>query len=222
MISLHTHTFFSDGELGVTELARRAEAAGYRAVAITDHVDESNLEFIISNVSRCAEKLNSVMQIKVIPGVELTHVPPALIPEMIERARKLGAKIVGVHGETIIEPVSPGTNRAAIEGGADFLAHPGLISESVAELAAEKGVFLEITTRKGHAYTNGLVVLRARKAGAKMIINTDAHSPSDLVTRAVAEKIARGAGMTEEEVKQCFSNSERIVKLKLEIHKLII
>jgi len=211
MISLHTHTFFSDGELGVAELVRRAEVKGYRAIGITDHADDANLEFIISSVSRCAEKLNAVLNIKVITGVELTHVPPALIPNMIVRSRKLGAKIVGVHGETIIEPVASGTNRAAILGGADFLAHPGLISAEDAALAAEKGVFLEITTRKGHAYTNGHVVNMARQTGAKMIINTDSHSPSDLVTRKNAELIARGAGLTEKEIKDCFLNSEMIV-----------
>ena len=212
MISLHTHTFFSDGELGVAELVRRAEAKGYRAIGVTDHADDANLEFIISSVGKCAEKLNAVLDIKVIAGIELTHVPPVLIPEMIERARKLGAKIIGVHGETIIEPVMPGTNRTAISGGADFLAHPGLVSAEDAALAAEKGVFLEITTRKGHAYTNGHVVNMARQAGAKMIINTDSHSSSDLVTRKNAELIASGAGLTEEEIKSCFLNAEMIVK----------
>ncbi|RLD11694.1 MAG: PHP domain-containing protein [Chlamydiae bacterium] len=215
MISLHTHTFLSDGELGVSELVRRAEAKGYRAIGVTDHGDDSNLEFIISNVSSCAKKLNAVLDIKVIVGVELTHVPPALIPEMIERARKLGAQIVGVHGETIIEPVISGTNKAAISGGADFLAHPGLISEEDAALAAGKGVFLEITTRKGHAYTNGHVLNMARNAGAKMVINTDSHSASDLVTRENAELIARGAGLTTEEIRNCFSNSEEIIRKAL-------
>ncbi len=212
MISLHTHTFFSDGELGVSELVRRAEAKGYRAIGVTDHVDDANLEFIISNVSKCAEKLNAVLDIKIVAGVEITHVPPVLIPEMINRARKLGAKIICVHGETIIEPVTTGTNKAAILGGVDYLAHPGLITAEDAVFAAKNGVFLEITTRKGHAYTNGHVLKIARIAGAKMIINTDSHSPSDLVTRENAEQIARGAGLTEEEIRECFLNSERIVQ----------
>jgi len=217
MISLHTHTYFSDGELGVAEIARRAEAKGYRAIGITDHVDEANLLAVIEKVCECAEKLNTVMQINVVPGVEITHVPPTFIPEMIERARKAGAKIVGVHGETIIEPVAKGTNHAAIEGKADFLAHPGLISEDDARLAAKMNVFLEITTRKGHAYTNGLVASRAKNAGAKMIINTDSHSPADLVTRAEAEKVAQGAGLSDEEIKQCFLNSEIIVNKVLKL-----
>jgi hypothetical protein len=55
-----------------------------------------------------------------IPGVELTSVPPRKIAALAEKARSLGAKWVVVHGETIMEPVAPGTNRAAIEAKADL------------------------------------------------------------------------------------------------------
>jgi len=49
MIDLHTHTTFSDGELIPAELARRAAKAGYRAMAMTDHADFSNLELILQH-----------------------------------------------------------------------------------------------------------------------------------------------------------------------------
>jgi histidinol phosphatase-like PHP family hydrolase len=70
-----------------------------------------------------------------------------------------------VHGETIVEPVLPGTNRAAIAAGVDILAHPGLITKEEAMLAAQKGVLLEITTRRGHSFTNGHVASIARVCG---------------------------------------------------------
>jgi len=47
MIDLHTHTLFSDGVLLPAELARRAQVLGYQALAMTDHVDSSNLEFVL-------------------------------------------------------------------------------------------------------------------------------------------------------------------------------
>ncbi|WP_457754807.1 histidinol phosphate phosphatase domain-containing protein [Thermovibrio ammonificans] len=212
MIDLHTHTIFSDGELIPSELVRRAEAKGYRAIALTDHVDHSNYDFVIERVSRACELLNRETSLVVIPGVEITHVPPAAIPELIHRCRNAGALIVVVHGETVVEPVAPGTNLAAIEGGADILAHPGLLTEKEAELAAEKGVYLEITARRGHNITNGHVVRLAREAGAKLVINTDAHSPSDLITRAFAVTVGVGAGLTVSEVDACFVNSETLVK----------
>ena len=47
---LHTHTIFSDGELIPAELVRRASDLGHSAIAITDHVDMTNVEFVVSNV----------------------------------------------------------------------------------------------------------------------------------------------------------------------------
>ena len=212
MIDLHTHCLFSDGELVPSELVRRAEATGYRAIAITDHGDASNADFIIPRLIRVSRELSAAGRTKVIPGLELTHVPPGLIAGLVLEARGLGAQIVVVHGETIVEPVAPGTNLAAIEAGVDILAHPGLISESEGALAAAKGVFLEITTRKGHSLTNGHVLKIARKTGASLVLNTDTHSPGDLVPKPLAARIAAGAGMTEEEVERMFANSEKLLE----------
>ncbi|MDO9263797.1 MAG: histidinol phosphate phosphatase domain-containing protein [Desulfosalsimonadaceae bacterium] len=197
MIDLHMHTLFSDGVLIPSELARRAEHKGLKAMAITDHGDLSNIDFIIPRMIAVADELNAVMKIQIVPGIEITHVPPVRIGLTIEKARNLGAKIIIVHGETIAEPVAIGTNRAAIDGGADILAHPGLISEEDVQAAKEKNVLLEITARKGHSITNGHVARLAKKFGARMVINTDTHSPGDLIDSHFAEKVVQGAGMSE-------------------------
>lgn len=207
MLDLHTHSIFSDGELIPSELIRRAKVSGYRAIAITDHGDQSNVDFVIPRIVKVCRKLSEAYDIMVVPGIELTHVPPLYISEMAKEVRGLGARIVLVHGETITEPVAPGTNLAALRSDIDILAHPGLITEEEALLAGSKGIFLEITTRRGHSLTNGHVLKTARQCGAKLILNTDTHSPEDIISRDQAEKIARGAGMTEDEVAAIFKNS---------------
>ncbi|MBF0481457.1 MAG: histidinol phosphate phosphatase domain-containing protein [Desulfovibrionaceae bacterium] len=212
MIDLHTHTTFSDGALIPAELARRAASAGYRAVAMTDHADPSNMVFILGNLRRFVKEAGSFLGIDVYAGVEITHAPPQLIPAMIAEAREAGAEIVVVHGETIVEPVAPGTNLAAIEGGADVLAHPGLITPEDAALAAEKNVLLEITTRKGHSLTNGHVAAMARLHGAGLVIDNDAHAPADLVSRDLRTKIARGAGLSSEEICRAETNASRLLE----------
>ena len=219
MIDLHIHSFFSDGQLCLSEIARRAEEKGYKAIAVTDHADSSNIDFVIKSLVPAAKEINEYTKIKVIGGVELTHVPPKLIPQMIKYAREKGAQIIGVHGETIVEPVAKGTNIAAIEGGADFLAHPGFLIKEEAELAAGNGVFIEITTRAGHSYTNGHVVNVARQAKAKMIINNDTHCPSDLLEEKMLRLVARGAGLSEKEIELCFNNSQELFNLKIENRK---
>ncbi|HOO90135.1 MAG TPA: histidinol phosphate phosphatase domain-containing protein [Syntrophales bacterium] len=212
MIDLHTHSIFSDGELIPSELARRAIAKGYRVIAITDHADHSNMDFIIPRVARVCEKITDVCPIQAIPGIELTHVHPDHIPSLALEARKLGAKIVVVHGETVVEPVMPGTNHAALKASVDILAHPGLLTEEDAELAAANSVCLEISARRGHSLTNGHVAGLARRFNTKLVLNTDTHSPQNLVDRAMATVIARGAGMNEAEIETMFKNSESLVE----------
>lgn len=212
MIDLHTHTTFSDGVLIPAELARRAKVAGYRALAFTDHADSSNLTFILEHLKLMAEQYSSHSGIDLFVGVELTHVPPALIPQLVDEARAHGAQIVVVHGETIVEPVEVGTNLAAITAGADILAHPGLITPEEAKLAASKGVHLEITTRKGHSLTNGHVAALAKAHGAKLVINNDAHAPGDFVGADLRKRVALGAGLNNEEYLQAEHNSVVIVE----------
>jgi histidinol phosphatase-like PHP family hydrolase len=215
MIDLHTHSLFSDGELLPSELIRRAEAMGYKAIAITDHVDPSNIDLVIPRIVSALKKLKGYISIEAIPGAEITHAPPQIIPELVKEARHLGAKIVVVHGETIVEPVAPGTNRAAIEAHADILAHPGIISTEDLLFAKEKGVTLEITSRKGHSLANGYVAKEAVKYGVPLCVNTDAHSPEDLITGDMAIKILLASGVEEKRIPSVFDNSKALVERAL-------
>ena len=211
MIDLHTHSIFSDGVLIPSELVRRAEVLGIKAIAITDHADTSNLDFIIPRIVAVTVALNDIKHIKALPGIELTHIPPSHIGPLAEQARSLGAKIVVVHGETIAEPVMLGTNRAALRADIDILAHPGLISDEEAAMAAEKGIFLEISARKGHSLTNGHVAKLAKQHGAKLVLNTDAHEPSDLINDEQARQIVLGAGLSEDDFVQMQKNAESLL-----------
>lgn len=211
MIDLHTHTLFSDGELLPFELVRRAAVKGYTVLAITDHADASNLDFVIPRAVCAAAELEGRTTVRVVPGVELTHVPPSMIESLAAEARRLGALIVVAHGETVTEPVEPGTNRAAIMAGVDVLSHPGLIEEDDVALAAERGVALEITARRGHSITNGHVARLALKYGAMMVVNTDTHAPGDLIDDETARKVLLGAGVPREFTEAAFENSEALV-----------
>lgn len=210
MIDLHTHSLFSDGVLVPSELVRRAVMKGYDVIAITDHADSSNIDFAIPRVAAACRELSRRWKITALPGIELTHIPPETFAELTDRARSLGAAIVVAHGETLVEPVHPGTNRAAIEARVDILAHPGLISRDEAELAAKNGVCLEITSRKGHSLSNGHVARVAAAAGASLVIDTDTHEPGDLITDEFAQNILLGAGLNKERIEEVFRNSREL------------
>ena len=219
MIDLHTHSLFSDGVLVPSELVRRAVMKGYEVIAITDHADASNLDFTIPRVAAACKELNRRWKITALPGVELTHIPPETFAELTERARSLGAVIIVAHGETLVEPVHPGTNRAAIEARVDILAHPGLITKDEAELAAKNNVYLEITSRKGHSLSNGHVAKIAGATGAKLVIDTDTHEPGDLITDEQAEDILLGAGLNRDKIGEIFGNSKELVARAIAIQK---
>jgi len=212
MIDLHTHSLFSDGELIPAELTRRAAQAGYRAIAITDHADRSMFDLVIPRLLRVSNELGEAWGLTVLAGVELTHIPPGDIAASAEEARALGAQIIVCHGETLVEPVAPGTNRAALEADIDILSHPGLLTVEEVQLAAQRGVCLELSARKGHSLSNGHVARMALAHGAMLVVNSDAHAPGDLVPLEMARKVALGAGLSEEQFEQCRRNAEELVE----------
>ncbi|MHB0856918.1 MAG: histidinol phosphate phosphatase domain-containing protein [Anaerolineae bacterium] len=200
-IDLHTHSFLSDGVLLPSELLRRVSVLNHEAVAITDHVDASNMALVIASLQRVLREQPDDFGTRLLVGVELTHVNPASIDRLARQAKTLGAQVVVVHGETPVEPVAPGTNRAAVESAAvDLLAHPGFLTAQEASLAAARGCLVEITTRKGHSLTNGHVARVCSQAGALMVVDTDAHGPDDFATLDFAQRVAAGAGLDHSQV----------------------
>jgi histidinol phosphatase-like PHP family hydrolase len=196
MYNFHCHSLLSDGALLPSEVAIRYLSAGYDVIAITDHADYSNIDFITTAILEFTKHWPKDSKIKVLPGIELTHLPPEQFKPLAKFARKKGMKIIVGHGETVVEPITPGTNRAALEADIDILAHPGYITKEDADFAAKKGVFLEITSRKGHKKTNMHVVKQALRAGAKMILSTDSHMPEDIITPQQLLKVAFESGLT--------------------------
>lgn len=213
----HTHTFLSDGVLSPCELIHRAMINGYQMIGLTDHVGLGTMERVISELRKECRLAEKYWKIKVLVGVELTHVPAAAIAELAKEAKRLGADLVVVHGETIVEPVEPGTNWAAVNcPEVDILAHPGLLTEAEAECAAANGVFLELSARRGHALTNGHVAALARRTGAALLINSDSHQPADLLTWEFVSQVGRGAGLNTAELEEVMRTAPQKLLRKLE------
>jgi histidinol phosphatase-like PHP family hydrolase len=214
MIDLHTHTFFSDGILSPSELVYRAKYKGYTAIALTDHVDYSNMETVIVSITKVARILTENYGILVLPGAELTYIPPKLIKDAADKCRKLGAKIIVVHGETLAETVPPKTNICAVEAGVDILAHPGHLSEEEAGIATENNVKIEITSRRGHDVTNKEVAEVALKKKAKLVLDTDTHIPKNLFSKELIAQVLSDAGLPSNYYDIMQKNSLEIIKSK--------
>jgi histidinol phosphatase-like PHP family hydrolase len=211
---LHTHTFNSDGVLSPAELIRQADRRSYAAIGIADHMGSGGLERRIEELVADCEMAMRRWDIIAVPGIELTHIPPEEIQPLAEKARSAGAKYVIVHGETPFEGVVSGTNRAAVECPfVNILAHPGHLAVEDAARAAENGTYIEVSGRKDHCLTNGLIARIARDTGAKLLVNSDAHGPEDLFNLSVVKTVALGAGLNEEEAyKALYTNPRELLR----------
>jgi putative hydrolase len=210
----HTHTSLSDGDLSPIEMIRRAVVNGYSTIGLTDHAAVGDMQRIIPEIIQVCTMARNYWKILAIPGIELTHVPAQAIAETARKAKELGAWIVVVHGETIVEPVEKGTNLAALNSPyVDILAHPGLLTQEEARLAAEKGIFLEISARRGHSLTNGHVARLARETGAKLLVDSDSHTDGDLLTDVFASSLIHGTGLDDAACMEVLTvNPEILVK----------
>jgi putative hydrolase len=212
MYNLHSHTFLSDGELLPSEVAIRYQAQGYKTIAITDHADYSNIKTIVRAIVEFCRKWPKDSAIKVLPGIELTHLPPQQFRPLANYARRHGIKVIIAHGETPVEPIASGTNKSALEANIDILAHPGLITDDDTKLAARKGIFLEVTSRGGHSETNTHVIKQARKFGAKLILNNDSHKCEDIISPKELNQTGLDCGLTQEEIKKIYKDTEDFLR----------
>ncbi len=79
-------------------------------------------------------------------------------------------------------------------------------------LAKERGVALEITSRRGHSLTNGHVAKLATECGARLIINSDSHNVSDLLTLEAAKKVLLGSALSESQAEVVLNNNRELLR----------
>lgn len=188
-----THVHVGDGALLPAEAIRLARCAGYRALVLVTRVDSATLPLMFPWLLQMCRHYSLYGGVEAFPGVELTHVPPAILYEVVAEARGLGAAFVAVHGESPVDNVELGTNLAAIQSGADALFHPGLITPEDAALAGENGVALEITSARGHCLCNAHVAAMAEEFGCGLVFGGNVKCPADFVTPELQEATLKGA-----------------------------
>lgn len=158
-----------------------------------DHIKTSPFLLQLMEKQQFVHKLSIYYDMQIFFGVQLQHIPPALLEETIQFYRGLGISLIGVHGESISDIVEKGTNFSAIMAKADILFNPGLIDEKCVELAQENNVFLEISTHQKHAYTNAHIAKLAQKYGAKLVLGSSAHTLHEIHSPEMQERILKGA-----------------------------
>ena len=218
MIDLHVHIAVSSiprtPGLPVGEALRFAALNGYRAVGLILRSSELDMPPLMP-LAKDIKRLSLHANIEAVLGVELVHIPPALLPEAVDNAREAGAGLVLAHGETLLENVEEGTNFAAIMAGVDILAHPGLIDEQAAVCAAERGVALELSCAPRHAFANAHIIRMAEQFGCVLVPGSSAAAHGEILPPRLRDRLYRGAGLTGEAAILLQHNARKILQKQL-------
>ena len=177
---------------GVASALRYASLAGIRFAGLVMPSDGTGLSRL-ADFSAQVRRLSLYANVEAWAGVELCHIPPALLPEAVREAREAGARLVLVYGESIMDQVEQGTNFAAIEAGADIITHPGLVDAETAIFAAERAVAFEFTSSPRHALSNAHTAAMALKQGVPLVRGSNASRAEELTTRAFWPSVIKGA-----------------------------
>lgn len=197
MYDFHIHV--GDGYLLPAEAMRLARLNGYKAVGLLVRADGATLALLLPWLLQFSRHYSLYSGVEAFAGVELVHIPPALMPEAVAEARSLGAALVVAHGETMDGTAECGTNHAAIDAGVDILAHPGLLTHEDAAFAAERGVLLELTTAPVHCLANAHVAAMAKEYGCGMVFGGNVKQIFDFASQELRNNALKGACLTQDD-----------------------
>ncbi len=234
---LHMHTLATDGENTIEEMAAAAKARGLEYIAITDHskrvsmargLDETRLLQQWEEIDAINKKSDG--KFLILKGVECDILEDGrmdLADECLAQADWVTASIH--YGQR--QPREQITQRifGAIENPhVDAISHPTgrLISRrepyevdlsAVIESAKTHGKYLELNANPSRLDLNDINSAAAIAAGVTIVINTDAHSISNLDLMKFGITQARRAGVVPGNVLNTLSLVELTRKLKVAI-----
>lgn len=232
---LHMHTVATDGESSIEEMAAAAKARGLEYIAITDHskrvsmargLDETRLLKQWQEIDAINEKSDGTFLI--LKGVECDILEDGrmdLADECLAQADWVTASIH--YGQR--QPREQITQRilGALENPhVHAFSHPTgrLISRrepydvdlsAVIELARRNGKYLELNANPSRLDLNDINTAAAIAAGVVIVINTDAHSISNLDLMKFGITQARRAGVVPENVLNTASLAELKKRLRI-------
>jgi DNA polymerase (family 10) len=221
---LHTHTTASDGHASIEQMAEAAIGLGYEYLAITDHSKSQ----VIAHGLSAADLLKHVKRIRkvgeqykgditLLAGSEVDILADGRLDYEDAVLAELDIVIASPHA-ALTQPANKATDRLlrAIENRyVTVIGHPtgrligrreGLPLDfgKIFAAAAKAGVALEINAGWPRLDLNDLRARAAVEAGAKLSIDTDAHSTEGLAGIELGIDMARRGWVTKADVINCW------------------
>jgi DNA polymerase (family 10) len=216
---LHCHTTTTDGRDDIEAMARAAQAAGLKYLAITDHSQALAMANGLNEAralahARAIREVNARLDgITLLAGIECDIRADGSMDLADDCLAQLDIVIASLHSALNQEPqqMTDRLLRAIACPWVDVLGHPTgrLILKReghkadmtrVIEAAAAAGVALEINSQVDRLDLDDLHARRARDAGARIVIDSDAHSTTALGQVRWGVTVARRAWLTAADV----------------------
>jgi DNA polymerase (family X) len=216
---LHSHTTLSDGRNTLEEMAEAGRERGYAYMAITDHSashgfgDDVPAERLWERIEEIRAWNEGKRGFRLLAGSEINIGLDGSLDYPDDLVAALDWVVASVHTSFSISAEEM-TARvlAAIENPlVDCIGHLtgrligrrepyGIDVEAVAEAAARTGTMLEINGNPNRRDLSDRHARLAADAGAKIVLNTDAHGVDTLSNMAYAVATARRAWLTAADV----------------------
>jgi DNA polymerase (family 10) len=196
---VHMHTAETDGKNTVEEMAKAAQARGYKYIAITDH--SKNLAFAnglddkraVEHIARIRAASDDMEGIRIFAGIEVDVLVDGDLDLSDDVLAQMDVVVASVHSLFNQEPAKM-TDRllkAISNPNVSILGHPtgrlllrrdsyGFDMEAVLQLAAKRRVAMELNSYPDRLDLNDVHLRQAKRHGVKIVINTDSHHTSHL------------------------------------------
>ena len=216
---LQMHTTASDGQTGLTELARAAEARGYEYIAVTDHSRRVTMAHGL-DARRLRAQWRAVdawnrghhgltilksVEVDILEGggldlpddvlAEADYVVAALHYGTRQTEREITRRLVGAARHPWVDAIGHPTGRL-LETRAPY----PLDFDALARAAADAGCLLEINGQPERMDLPDTLAAAARARGVRFVLSTDSHHPVHLAFMRYAVDIARRAGLERSDI----------------------
>ncbi len=232
--NLHMHSTYSDGALSIMDMTKAAIKRGLKVIAFSDHsvsLGVTNGLSIEKHKKQAAEikKVQKQLgdEILILHSSEVEIKADGSLDYSDEFLASLDIVVASLHSslrqprEKITERLLKAVNNPHV----DIIGHPtgreipnregaDLDMDVILQAAAKSGVAMEINAHPSRLDLDDMHVRRAKELGVLISINTDAHSEADFDMLHYGVAIARRAGVTKNDVINCWSADKLLKWLK--------
>jgi DNA polymerase (family X) len=224
---LHMHTTWSDGRVGIREMAEACRDRGYEYLAITDHSRAVTVangltpERILEQQEELRRVREEVSGIRILHGCEVDILKDGSLDLPDEILAELDLVMVAVHSYFGL-PREEMTRRVLTALGhplVHVMAHPtsrllnrrepiDIDEEALLQGAAEHGVALEMNASPKRLDLNDRLLFRARELGVRITVGSDAHRISQLEHVPTGLDQARRGWLEAKDIVNCLPAAE--------------